>query len=116
MTSFQRSSALGNRTVEVVSLYSSGKTVSEIAEMYAVRPGTIINHLWTAVTAGRRLPAGDLLSLSELSPAGQQRVLQAFEAHGLEFLRPVYDALGETVSYDELHLLRLYLALSHQDG
>ena len=103
---------LGNRTLEVVALYNAGKSIPEIAHVYGVRPSTVLNHLWKANQAGRQLSNGDLLSLSELSPADQQRVMQAFTDHGLDFLRPVYDALQETVSYDELHLIRLHHAMT----
>jgi ATP-dependent DNA helicase RecQ len=32
----------------------------------------------------------------------------AFTEHGEDRLRPIYDSLNEQVSYDKLHLLRIY--------
>jgi hypothetical protein len=37
----------------------------------------------------------------------QKQVLNAFEAHGSDFLRLIYEALEETISYDELKIMRL---------
>jgi hypothetical protein len=34
-------------------------------------------------------------------------VLQAFETLGVERLKPIFEALNQTVSYDQLHLWRL---------
>ncbi len=106
------SQALGNRTSEVVTLYNAGKSLVEIAESYGVQPATIVNHLWKAALAGQRLAEADLLAASSLTPPDQQRVIDAFQEHGSDFLRPVYDALGETVEYDELHLIRLHMLIS----
>ena len=62
--------------------------------------------------SGHAIPAGDLLELSALPADKQNQALAAFEEHGPEDLRPVFDALGGTVSYDELHILRLYYIAS----
>jgi ATP-dependent DNA helicase RecQ len=34
--------------------------------------------------------------------------LIAFEAHGSERLKPVYEALNEALTYEQLHLLRVF--------
>lgn len=107
---------LANRTLEVLSLYNAGKSVPEIAETYGVKHRTVLNHLWEATLAGRQLAPGDLLAHSQLAPSDRQRAIDAFAEQGLDHLRPVYDALDGTVSYDELHLLRLYLAANGQNG
>ena len=39
-----------------------------------------------------------------------------FENLGADLLRPIYDALGETVDWDQLHLLRLYYVLTALAG
>jgi ATP-dependent DNA helicase RecQ len=49
-----------------------------------------------------------MLALSQLSAEQQKQVLAAFAELGVEALSPVFRALGEAISYDELHLLRLY--------
>jgi len=46
---------------------------------------------------------------STLSPKGREGVLAVFSQLGHEALGPVHDALGGSVPYEELHLLRLCL-------
>jgi ATP-dependent DNA helicase RecQ len=59
--------------------------------------------------AGHRLDADRVMRCSTLSPKGRERVLAVFSQLGHEALGPVHDALGGSVPYEELHLLRLYL-------
>ncbi len=96
------------RREEVLDLYRRGTGVAEIAEMFAIQPKTVVNHLWEAVQAGESIPAEPLLQLSKLLVEQQERTLHAFTELGTGALRPVYEALGESVSWDELHILRLY--------
>jgi hypothetical protein len=49
-----------------------------------------------------------MLRESKLEPSQQARVFEAFQRLGIQRLAPVYQALGATVPYLELHLLRLY--------
>jgi ATP-dependent DNA helicase RecQ len=98
-----------NRTDEVLELFNNGRSIPDICALYNVKQSTIVIHLWKSVQAGKELRQDHLLSLSELAAADQQRVLNAFAELGIERLRPVFDAMNETVSYDELHLLRLHV-------
>jgi ATP-dependent DNA helicase RecQ len=98
---------MGTRTLEVVALYESGQSIADIAETFHVKPGTVISHLWRAVQAGQIIRRDGLLEQSLLSPETRQRVLDAFAEHGIERLRPVFEALDGGVSYDDLHLLRM---------
>jgi ATP-dependent DNA helicase RecQ len=98
-----------NRTDEVLELFNNGRSIPDICALYNVKQSTIVSHLWKSVQAGKELRQDHLLSLSELAAADQQRVLNAFAELGIERLRPVFDAMNETVSYDELHLLRLHV-------
>ncbi len=102
------SSTPGGRTLEVLNLYNNGRTLPELCQQYNVKRSTILSHLWKAVQAGGTLRNSNLLEHSDLSPDQQQQALAAFAEHGPEFLRPVYDALNETVDFEELHLLRLH--------
>ena len=99
-----------SRSDEVADLFNAGHSVAELAAQLGIKERTILGHLWTAVQAGRPLRADNLLELSQLSPTDQQRALAAFAELGTDYLRPVFEALGESVSYDELHLLRLVVA------
>lgn len=97
----------GTRTLEVLDMVNNGRSLAEIAQSFNIKLQTVIDHLWKAMQAGQNIPTLNLRSLSRLSPEVQQEVLEAFRVYGTQWLKPIYEALEETVSYDELHLLRL---------
>ena len=100
------------RRDEVLDLYQNGRGVAEIADIFNVKPATVTNHLWEALKDGATVAPEPLLADCTLPAEQQAQVLEAFERLGADFLRPVYDALGETVGWDQLHLLRLYFVAS----
>jgi len=101
-------STAGNRTTEVGEAYNAGETIEELTAMYAVTPGTILDHLARFGLDGNPLRAGeDLLALSRLRPEMQQSVLMAFGELGAERLKPVFERMNGTVNYDELKVMRL---------
>jgi len=104
------------RRDEVVDLYQQGRGVGEIAEIFNVKQGTVINHLWEALRDGVEIAAAPLLADCSLSAEKRAQVLAEFENLGADFLRPIYDALGETVEWEQLHLLRLYYVLTALAG
>lgn len=91
--------------------FNQGASVEELAERFEIQPETVMNHLIKYHVEGNALrQAEDLLRLSALSPEQRQQVLAAFDQLGTEYLKPVFEALGGEVSYDELRVLRLYHA------
>ena len=104
----ERGRTAHNRQDEIAGLYQQGWRITDIAESFGIKPNTVINHLWEALKAGKPIDPEPLLEHSQLPAAERARVLAAFAELGVDLLRPVYDALGESVPYDELHLLRLY--------
>jgi ATP-dependent DNA helicase RecQ len=102
-----------SRTEEVADLFNTGQTIPEIADIFGVKQSTVLNHLWKTVQNGAELRStNDILELSQLSPEEQEQALMAYDHLGFEALGPVYRALGETISYEELHILRLYFVMS----
>lgn len=97
-----------NRTTAVVNLFNDGKSINEIAKLYDVKQSTVLTHLWKGVQDDKALRSYNFLTLSQLPEDAQQLTLAAFAEHGTTALRPIYDVLDETVSYDELHILRLH--------
>ncbi|MBX3058111.1 MAG: DNA helicase RecQ [Anaerolineae bacterium] len=97
----------GARAQMAVEMYEKGKAVPEIADELAVKTSTVLKYLVEAVRGGRLLPPDNFRALSTLSADEQTHVLSVFAELGPDFLRPVFDALGETVSFEELHILRL---------
>ncbi len=96
------------RQDDVVELYQKGWSVTEIAESFGSQNKTVIGHLWRSIQDGQDIAPEPLLGESRLSPDERERVLALFAQHGTDFLRPVYDALEESVPWEELHVLRLY--------
>ncbi|HEU0038148.1 MAG TPA: DNA helicase RecQ [Verrucomicrobiae bacterium] len=97
------------RFEEVGEAFVAGQSLDELAARFAVKRGTILQNLQHYGDAGHRLDADRVMRCSTLSPKGRERVLAVFSQLGHEALGPVQDALGGSVPYEELHLLRLYL-------
>lgn len=97
-----------NRVEEIADMYNNGRSIQQIAEEEAILPRTVLNYLWEYTQNGYALRSDGLLELSTLTTAEQQRALDAFAELGTERLRPIFDALEESVSFDELKILRLH--------
>ncbi|MFO7541099.1 MAG: DNA helicase RecQ [Chloroflexota bacterium] len=98
------------RWEEVAAAYNAGHSLAELSDLFGVKERTIWSNLWKAAQANCPLRPEGFLQASQLSTADQQKVIAAFAECGTDFLRPVYEMLHEAISYDELHLLRLYVA------
>ncbi len=105
----QEQMELKPRYIIVAEAYNVGQSIAELMDFFHVQQGTILDHLMKYSQEGYVLRNGnDLLSLSHL-PANQQKaVLQALEELGTERLKPVFERLNGTVSYDELKIMRLH--------
>lgn len=94
--------------------YNSGKSIKELIIELNVKPRTIIDHLYKCIMDGFKLRYDNVLTISGVSPEKQTSALKIFGKLGAERLRPVFDALNEEVSYDELHILRLFYLIDQQ--
>jgi ATP-dependent DNA helicase RecQ len=104
------------RFQEIGEAFAAGATVDKLASRFHIKPGTVLQNLARYVESGGKLDAERLLSGSRLTTAQRERVFGEFKRHGLERLAPVRDTLGGTVSYEELHLLRLCLKCRQRPG
>jgi ATP-dependent DNA helicase RecQ len=95
------------RHVQYGEAYQSGQSIEQIAEQFFVQPGTVLDNLYKYANEGNLLKPDQLLELSRLSTQEQEKVFTAFASAGTQYLKPVFEALGGTVSYDELKILRL---------
>ncbi len=104
-----------NRRYMIVGeMYNAGESIESLSKRYQVQSSTILNHLARFVSAGNALKNGkDLQTQTSLSPQEQQKALAAFEKLGTDFLKPVFEDLNGTISYDELKIMRL-IALSKE--
>tara|TARA_R110000868_G_scaffold409733_2_gene695820 strand:+ start:1482 stop:1865 length:384 start_codon:yes stop_codon:yes gene_type:complete len=97
------------KSIEIAKAFEAGQAISSLAQQLKVKPSTVIHHLYCYVQEGHKLsPAGQILEQSQLSDTQLAKVLAAFTEHGTQRLKPVYDGLKEQISYDQLHLLRIY--------
>jgi len=87
--------------------FQAGVPVPNIAADMGFTQSTILKHLNTAFSAGRPLRLDGLTELSELTEAQVKQVIAAFDEFGDLRLKPIFEALNETVPYEQLHLWRL---------
>jgi ATP-dependent DNA helicase RecQ len=106
------------KTRDIAQAFASGQSVSALAEQHKVKSTTIYNHLYKYVQQGNSFSStAQLLFEINLENRDFESAIAAFKATGSERLKPVFDALNERISYDQLHLLRVYfLHLNHADG
>lgn len=103
------------RSLQVGEAFSAGRPVADLSTEWGVSPDTILQHLVNYALDGHPLRQSDeFLKMSHLQPDQQIAVGQAFEKLGAQRLKPVFEALGGTISYDELKILRLHYLCSSQ--
>ena len=89
--------------------FNDGSSVTELAAEFGSQTKTILDHIYKYSCKGKALRlSDDFIELSQLPPKKQEAVSSAFKKHGTFILRPVFDALEQEVSYEELKLLRLH--------
>ena len=72
-------------------------------------PDTFLNHLFRYLQEGNGfIKSDELMALSTVSSEQKNHILDKFEDLGTEFLKPVFDALGGEIDYEELKIIRLY--------
>ncbi|OED45966.1 ATP-dependent DNA helicase RecQ [Endozoicomonas sp. (ex Bugula neritina AB1)] len=97
------------RHVVIGKSFSEGMMLEEILKEYKLKIKTLLSHLYKYQIEVGDLPKTDaFVKYSELTPDKVDKIVQSFHEHSTERLRPVYDDLNETVSYDQLHLIRLH--------
>ena len=104
------------RQLSVARDFNAGSNLEQLAEQYDVTIGTIINHLVKYSSEGNALRgADDLLNSLQVTPLLQAEVFTAFDEEGTELLKPVFTRMNESVSYDDLKILRLiYMTKSNR--
>ena len=98
---------MNSRSREVGERFRDGESVTQLMQAYGVKRQTLISYLERYMQSGNVLPVERFRAESQLSSEMQEQVLAAFDELGADFLRPVFDAFDKSVSYDELHLMRI---------
>ena len=101
------SKSMNSRSREVGERFRDGESVTQLMQAYGVKRQTLISYLEKYVQSGNVLPVERFRAESRLPSETQDQVLAAFDELGADFLRPVFDAFDKSVSYDELHLMRI---------
>jgi ATP-dependent DNA helicase RecQ len=100
--------ASGQRFEMVAEAFNTGDSIAALMERYHVTVDTILKHLTSYVEVGNSLRRADeLLALSSASPDQQAAAFAAFDELGTALLKPVFDQLNGSITYDELKILRL---------
>jgi ATP-dependent DNA helicase RecQ len=106
---------IGGRTRVIAEAFNNGATIQDLMNQYGFVAGTILDHLMKFIMAGNRLSNGESLqALTSATPDQQQAAFAAFDELSPAYLKPVFDKLNGTLSYDELKILRMLYLISHQ--
>ncbi|MFC1502609.1 DNA helicase RecQ, partial [bacterium] len=112
-----RQSITKKRFQYVGEAYNNGEDIESLQKEYQVKQSTILNHLYRYMDEGYSLVRGEeLLKHSDLTSQVQGNVLKTFHKLGYDQLKPVYEALNQEVTYDELYLLRVYYLIKNQEN
>lgn len=103
------SSTISEKTLAIINRFEEGHSVMALSKQHKVKVNTIYGHLFKYVQLGNRFKSIDPL-LAEMALSDSQLIagLAAFEACGHERLKPVYDELEQAMTYEQLHILRVY--------
>jgi ATP-dependent DNA helicase RecQ len=104
----KKKSTISAKSIEIGKLFNKGQSLSSLASAFAIKEGTVIDHLNKCVSGEFALDTKRLIAASRLSTEMQNRVMDLFEKIGHDRLRPIFDELNGAVSYNELHILRMY--------
>ena len=112
----KKSLSKDSRPYQVGELFNNRKTIAEIASHFEIKEGTVLSNLLKYVRAGNSIPSDDVLQSSSLNDSELNKVKEAFDKHGTEMLRPIFDELNEEVSYDELRVVQLFLITKNESA
>jgi len=104
----KKRNTISARSIEIGKLFNKGQSISSIAKAFSIKKATVISHLNNCVSDDLTLDTKKLVAASNLTTEMQNRVLDLFEKIGHERLKPIFLELNSVVSYDELHIMRIY--------
>ncbi len=87
--------------------YNNGHSIQQIMQEFNIKANTIFDHFYKYLMEGNILKGHDILNFSKIPESKQKVIFVEFDKFGTERLKPIFDALNEQVSYDELRILRI---------
>jgi ATP-dependent DNA helicase RecQ len=104
-----KTDAMSLKSVEIVRAFESGRSINELTKEYKIKPNTLYSHLHKYVLSGQTLQKPEVIVAQiDLSQELTAQALDAFRECGSERLKPIFERLNEQVTYEQLHLLRVY--------
>jgi ATP-dependent DNA helicase RecQ len=104
------------RFIDASEEFLSGTSIEDLAQKHKVQAQTVFGYLVKYVKSGHSIPNPErFFNYSHVSPAARMKILQAFDAHGPEYLNPVYNELNGSVDFNELRLMQLYYFCTRND-
>lgn len=98
------SSQKGESAAKTLELYKAGKNVLEIAEERKIAPATVMSHLAIAYEQGEQI------NIDQFVPTEKQEIIsKAFQKFGTDYLSPVKQSIGVSVSWEDLKWVRAKL-------
>lgn len=91
---------------QVALAYKSGQSIDEILEEFQINLEGLVRHLTKYDEQVERIDPGRLMDKVTIDEDKIDKVFELFEEKGAAYLRPVYDAMQEKVSFIDLHILR----------
>ncbi|MCF6268549.1 MAG: DNA helicase RecQ [Melioribacteraceae bacterium] len=95
---------------------NSGKSISSILNEYNIKIDTLVEHVTKYSNLVAPINPHVLFEYVKCNAQVQGEVYKHFEKLGDEFLRPIYDAMNEEVSYLELRILKLAYLFQRRDS
>jgi len=96
------------RYITVGKAYNNGMSIEELVANFNVQQKTIIDYLYKYFYEGNKAKRNDFLSIIEITDELLEIVTTSFNEHGALKLKPIFEDLKQTISYDDLHILRLH--------
>ncbi len=89
-------------------MYNNGDTIEKLTSDFNVKQNTITDNLYKYVKEGNKIRLNGLFSLIKVPTSKHDAINKTFETIGTEYLKPVFESLNGTISYDDLKIFRLY--------
>jgi ATP-dependent DNA helicase RecQ len=96
-----RPASFGGSAKDSYDLLQKGISIKDIARRRGLGATTVFQHIVDCVEAGGSIDLDSMLTGEE-----QKRIEKAFRQHGWERLKPVREALGNSIGYEHLRLYR----------
>ncbi len=93
--------------IEVGEAYKMSNSFDELLNRFGVKRNTLITHLTRYVSEGNKINTGILIDLLQIDEDKQKDIFTVFDKLGTNYVKPVFDELNETVSYDDLRVLKI---------